>query len=283
MHFGSGFFYCYYFFFYFPVQILCQGREEVCSGCAEVAWVGASVGRGSPLGAEPGSRFPPCIHPGHPPAAGAARGRGHPCPRATCGCSTPRPGWMDSNSQGGQQGPPAIPPGPRTDCSGAAASRRLPWHHPGLPMGTAPMGGTARGWGWQVSSGRVKPERGLGTGGVGAAELELEQERPAGENGEFPPSSLRNAPPVYLGTGPGRGFVPFYWEERGINYFLPTFWTPSPHPVPARSRPCTQHLPVHPGTRRGCWDTSAGHCPCQQRCFSSHPSPSSSQRWQTRT
>lgn len=44
----------------------------------------------------------------------------------------------------------------------------------------------------------------------------------------FPPSSLHNTQPVYLGTTPGRGFVPQYREERGINYFLPKLHIPFP-------------------------------------------------------
>lgn len=99
-------------------------------------------------------------------------------------------------------------------------------------------------------------------------ELGLDLKLPSGEDPRVPTLVLTQPPPVYLGTGPGRGFVPSYCEERGINYFLSTFCSPFPQP----GAPLTLSIPQpHPGLLRA----GAELCPCQQRCcFSSHPSPS---------
>lgn len=167
---------------------------------------GAAVGRGSPLGAEPGSRFPSCI-----PTSG------------TFCCSAQAPA-------GAARVPPVAAasswPGGWTLIPREVTRHLLPSRHPppdpphrlqrshraSLASPGAAHGDSTHGWQWQGRGmeGRVKPGRGLGTGGSG-----LGWDHPSREERGVPTLVLMQRFACLFGHRAGEKICPFLWGGEG--------------------------------------------------------------------
>lgn len=123
------------------------GAQWLCSGGA-----GTWPGRLSAEGARwEQSRAPlPFLHPSRSaPGTFQQLCEGARSPRATRGCSIPPAGWMDSDAQGGHQGPRGLSDLPTLTAVVPQSLPEAALASPGPSMGTAAVGGSGRAGGWQ--------------------------------------------------------------------------------------------------------------------------------------